>query len=1470
MSIQWKRSSLLATLLIAAAASGCAQDVGDIDRTQPNRVKKSDLTVGTWWIGQKVTKVNSTAGEMAGFEGLMMELDKIVFVAEEDYLIAYKSYPSLPGSDDTSLNLSGSNSYEELYDENYKGSIRAMFPIQSHFDVQRQYDTSTGEQSNVILENTTDRHWYERDYIRVDWQSNPLVNLEWWFWYDMPPTFKLGLQQVAEVDPVRAPYFEYDENGTLVYFDAPGNYIIQPTIWDCLAGEIIGWWFGDCGSAETRIVTSFVRDLGDRNYEPVTYSNQDMNRFGYFRTERYTYDPQLGIMNAGRMELANRHNIWQESYKMEGGKRVAIPIKDRKVKTAPFYIRGLRNDDKVEAELAKAAISSIEEWNEAFKHAVRVMQGKEANAQVDDIFVACHVPVIASDSRLCGPVGYEIREGDFRKNVLWIVNQRLDAGLLGYGPGASDPLTGETLSAHSHVYLAAVNHQANAAVDYIKFYNGDLTPEGARTNDVAVARAKASGARLVDLSKLPDQARTAQLNSPQRRAEQERRDIQIQSKMANLRKFDYTSADAKLKAIHDSGLVNTDMDDAIQRSVAKRLGVKPSNLPAAAAEAASPFKQLSFKREQTAEAMKAAMGARGICFAEGMSDPNIASLAERFKGRYDYDNIFYEVRAEIFRATALHEMGHSLGLRHNFSGSFDSLNYFDEYWALRRGGENNVFNKDIKTVEDMYALYNYSDAQLKGGMLTNMYSSIMDYNPIVNDFSGLGKYDIAAIVYGYSMGTNVTNENETDCRGNNGSMVNGQCVRQTKGFVEVFTHPLSQLGKAGQIMTHKDTTGAISGKVFVDGAQKTIYSTFDDQTTVGQPYLELIHYQDFVRSFPEGVDFINDRQYILLDDYLADKARGSANRYVRVPYLFCTDDNARWLTSCRRWDAGADLFEQVRYSINQYETYYWFADFARGRAYWDSWYTSIRYAVRTFDELAHLFKQGAVANDRTALQAYKGHLSNDVRNTALYSIFNFLASVVSTPDYGLYCKSKQTGQLFGLSTSASREDTSEYYRRSICGSKDAEYFYVRQGQGRDRFGKYDVNSGFDYSEYDLEAAHLWTSFFALRAMFDNRLMMLRPSNGDAGTYLFGMYDYFPEELASLVNAVMADDFNYYSPRLDRSGNETETINGMVTRTGNLIYPPLVSTRFDGVELDPLTGQSIEEFYQHTRSVPQYGACRNSQQCLLLTGASEAYCGQIYREQIVRVCFSIFQSRPTNCPANTNPESIGGGEWVCLPRILVTDNIEEVFANLAAVPCSATNTAGVCQVGRTCKDGQCVASNTPIVESGSSLNQKQLFPIYAMLYTGPIGMNSSFYDQLNVWRVGSGETITPAAGFEVVKFENPYTGEVYAANKLNCSKRLPSGDMPMACNPNNNFIYDSGGSMLIEKANERLQAVNDAWDAFVAVWNTITDADIAQENEKYQLYMDLLYEWFMASNELEDSIRDINWIRSVYEFLGTLW
>ncbi|MFO0670288.1 MAG: hypothetical protein U0235_11770 [Polyangiaceae bacterium] len=69
--------------------------------------------------------------------------------------------------------------HERVENSDHKGSKRtndgtivAVFRIESHFDIKRSYNPSTGEDLNIIEENASDRQWYDRQYIRVDWSQN--------------------------------------------------------------------------------------------------------------------------------------------------------------------------------------------------------------------------------------------------------------------------------------------------------------------------------------------------------------------------------------------------------------------------------------------------------------------------------------------------------------------------------------------------------------------------------------------------------------------------------------------------------------------------------------------------------------------------------------------------------------------------------------------------------------------------------------------------------------------------------------------------------------------------------------------------------------------------------------------------------------------------------------------------------------------------------------------------------------------------------------------------------------------------------------------------------------------------------------------------------------------------------------------------------------------------------------------------
>ena len=1546
---KWHWSAFVAATITAGMMAGCAQDIGDIDRTQPNKVLKDDLVKGVWWMNQKVVESSSTNLNITGpFEGSMAETDKVRFVVEENYLLAYRVYPILPGSDDTMLNVNGSNNYDELYGPDYKGSVRAMFPIESHFDVQREYDASTGEQSNVITENTSDRPWYERSYMRVKWDQNPILD-PWWEYegYDLEVGYN-GTE--SQGIPEKQPYFERDGNGLLVYFDAPATYIIKPTIYD-LYYYVLQISFADPYAAtEARIVTSFARDLTgvtsdadtikNANYEPLPYDNYDMNRFGYFLVEQDTLDPITGqIMDSGHIQLANRHNIWENSYTTDAeGNKVAIPVELRTVKTTPFYIHDMPNEE----HMAKMSVQIIDEWNVAFKRAVYLMQNptnpvienvtvpkvnalgeatgvfegaarsvnllteidypvlKEALKKQPEIIVPCHVPVREGDHDACVPeyliaqgverVGYKPREGDFRKNYLWIVNQNLENGLLGYGPSADDPLTSHTISSQAHVYTGPMNYYASRIIDHIKFLNGELSAEGVRANDANIARAQMSRDRFIELQKVPSKILNAQLDADLMK--NAKRDFKMKRDrlLAKKQIFNYAKADNRLKALTSSGVLGTSLDTAIENDILARTGAKSlQDLKGMSTDLLGSLyspKERAYVRE-----LEKKMARKGFCSrtADAGMTTDVENLfwAKYFKDRSDYETIHKEIRAQVLRATALHEMGHTFGLRHNFAGSSDSMNYFDNFWPERKKSKS--FQKEsVETIADVYDIYDVTDEQIENGMHVAQYSSIMDYYE--DNYHGLGRYDHAAILYAYSAGTSLVRGDDrkpittaADCAAKGGKFVtlkmgdkeSSVCTKFQKGLVEYFAMPdgvkenmekvasRSDIGAFPfDILTHKDTTGI---------------SSFDDQLSISQPYLELVHYRDFFAKANSSFDFNKNRALIRVEDYLANKASGnSASRMVRVPYVFCTDDNHGKLSSCYTFDAGADHFDRVLYYINSYNNNYWFNNFRRGRAYWSALNGALFGPLRSFMRLSDLFQHNYVS-DSTLLEDVIGSdidLNYQVSQMASDASFNFLASVVSTPEYGVFCKSKTGESMVVLSsTDEARAEVSEFRRIGYCGSKPS-FFYVPQGQGRNRYFKYDVNAGFDYSQYELEVPHVYTSLAAVIALFDNEADVI-VDTGDMNTYLFGMYDRYKLELTKLMDASYAEDYKSFSPVLVRNGDETTTFQGDEYATGSLAYPPLATTRFyldgSGVDFDPLTGRTASGFAKLSAHVPAWGKCSSDFDCVPSDHATSVMCTTLYNDQDADRCISLFSkeydlTQEPVCPTGTHLEDVsGGGSLFACVLDGTAGNLNDALEAIAELPCSSANREGFCEGANHCAnvDGtyKCV-ENSLRVETDTSLTLKTYIAYYGMLLTGIFGSDSTYYDQFNIYRVGSGETVTPPSGYKAVTFEDPTTGAIYAANELDCS-----GDS-IWCYADNKSIDGHGGAMLIKRANAAKARVEEKYNRLLEL--DITDADEQNNTPAYQEYMEALYDWNFAKWDLESAIYDVNFIRSTYSVLGTLF
>ncbi|HTU59440.1 MAG TPA: hypothetical protein VMF89_13415, partial [Polyangiales bacterium] len=91
-----QRTSCLLSCLLAALV-GCAQNVGDIDRTQPNLLPKTMFRDHDWYVRQTVTDVPSTSS--FSFVGETGSMEIVHWEIQQNYLVGYRAYEKIPGSD---------------------------------------------------------------------------------------------------------------------------------------------------------------------------------------------------------------------------------------------------------------------------------------------------------------------------------------------------------------------------------------------------------------------------------------------------------------------------------------------------------------------------------------------------------------------------------------------------------------------------------------------------------------------------------------------------------------------------------------------------------------------------------------------------------------------------------------------------------------------------------------------------------------------------------------------------------------------------------------------------------------------------------------------------------------------------------------------------------------------------------------------------------------------------------------------------------------------------------------------------------------------------------------------------------------------------------------------------------------------------------------------------------------------------
>jgi hypothetical protein len=1146
----------LAAAAAALLAAGCAQSNGDLSYVQPNYLKKSDLLGGVWYFRNTVTDTPPTTGFT--FAGETGELEKIVWDIQENHLIGYRSYPQIPGQDSRITDASRPSGTTVRYCKDgacegghpYFGSPVVAFPIEKHFDIQRGYSPSTGEQTNVISENATDRPWNEREYIRVNWTAETM-NVRMGAWGMVGPGSASDVSSwiyanQAGTDPYDWPRQEYETvegQEKLKYFEFTARYLARPDTVDYPGyGTLPFCWLSeryDCTAQEIFVRSSIAKIDPNQtlDYEPLVYDNAMMTKFGYFRTERLNYDRRFGYNESDILYLANRHRIWKASYRRDANGNVdwskPIPLAQREPKPIVFYLPPANRMGGAEEyrQYFEATAALEAGWDKAFRRAVAAAQSKgDAWQSVRKMLYVCENPVPRGAPAECGAEGFEARFGDLRYNFLWTVAEAVPNGLLGYGPSSADPETGEIISANANTYSAAVALQAQHTLEVVDVLDVD---SGFSIEDII----RGEDVRKYMLSH-PAYAgalqRSGRLQSELQGSSVQRTDAVAQGaflkptpkQIAAMTRIsasgglpvasgDRMRAAADMLAQHPQ-LESALLDNPDLQQVA--MGLVPTDVALGADvrpdDAREALRQVLLRPQEMLQLHEARIeyaSRRNIYLVDFYEDRQMVGLALREAnwrtlrivelmkaGRSAVDarsiaddELRWKFRRQIWRATSEHEVGHTFGLRHNFQGSFDAVNYFDPYWDLRKPTltVDQTVNGQTRAVVpitpgDLQAASDGNLDQLYGGLHDHEYSSIMDYGGKANaDWQGVGKYDEAAIIFAYSGST-------------------------TPGYVEVFDAPLRTDVK--QFDSSDGQKIAITGA----GYDLPVINAARINTAVPS-YTERFHYstvplhlgsgQTIQEVVDDGVLTLRRRRLVKWSEVAAKTQQLRALLSVKpvptpaevsaigapaeVPYMFCTEDHVGYVLSCQRWDRGPDYFEINRTRLENYWNAYFFNHFQRDRYSFDAG-AAYYGALGTFRDVSLAYKHwvhalyGAQGTNAQAIPNYAtGPFGYDPLMQATWSMaaldsVNNLLRVMSIPEPGLYMlytpngvpqwELINSGVDFDQLTTAGQQLYEQYYTQ-VYGAQ--QFTTLRRGWARSMYSSYDYRSGFLFQYRLRELGH---------------------------------------------------------------------------------------------------------------------------------------------------------------------------------------------------------------------------------------------------------------------------------------------------------------------------------------------------------------------------------------------------------------
>ncbi len=398
------------------------------------------------------------------------------------------------------------------------------------------------------------------------------------------------------------------------------------------------------------------------------------------------------------------------NYGREGSREEGASILDiRGGKKIRYILSGLPSRGEnpgLRIKLISATREVVSHWNQAFAEALKGTP-RALDGDVLELLVE------GQDDARIAALGLNGQTGDLHRNEIRWFDRASETGVIGIGGPHADPRTGALVSGAVQIYGGNIR----SAVESMQRMAG---AEKARESAIATALSnpvaqavKASGdsdARLAiaGVSGGKSSGREhARVTAPLGRAA-----------------LSASAIASGWKAIgKDTALSMQDriLMDVVSEQIRAKKGIK--NLSGKFAQALLDRGALSdsartelesdLKVSERRDASRKALAARHQCAFDAASELAALSRGSSAVLRSSSEDL----QVAMYRSTLAHEVGHNLGLRHNFMGSFDQVNW--------------KFNKDDSS--------------------KRTYSSIMDY--LSDDhitYDGAGPHDVAALRLAYT------------------------------------------------------------------------------------------------------------------------------------------------------------------------------------------------------------------------------------------------------------------------------------------------------------------------------------------------------------------------------------------------------------------------------------------------------------------------------------------------------------------------------------------------------------------------------------------------------------------------------------------------------------------------------------------------------------------------------------------------